>query len=277
MTALQLNSDATRGFAFVSHHHLSLGEGNFSHSAARIRKYGPHALIATELDDRYTIGSRSARDEATLSASLRLLESSPGASVLFGVDATLIDQDPRLHSAWPLLTRYPRISFHMPFVSKGASTTQRLVAGFFDAASRVQAVGDRVEMALVDDAFYRDKVYHVRTASSEAGYELRRRLPMLQRFQAFGYVHSVSTGNRPSHSAEHALVYRFRKRFQAQPASGRDPVLAMSCPRAQLMCGIFDLVHQERMDGYDDATDTSSDSEADEWESESQSDLRSCS
>jgi len=266
IAALRIRPETTHKFAFVSRHHLSLGEGNFSHAAARIRKHGPHALVATGLDERDTVAGRSAQDAAALEASLRLLEGSQGATVLFGVDATLIHHDPRLHPAWPLLTRYPRLSFHMPFVCKGASATDRLVAGFFAAASRVQDQGDRVDMALVEDAFYRDKVYRVRHASSEAGYELRRRRPVLQRLQPFGYVHSVSTGNRPSHSSEHALVYRFRKRFQPRPADERDSVL--SCPRAELMRGMFDLVHQERRA---DATDASSESEAEESESDSDS------
>lgn len=174
---------------------LLLGEGTLTYSEARLHKYGDgDVFIATEYASQRTIETRL--HGRRLPQRIAQIVAHADRRVYFDLDATRIDRDPRLHPRFPMLRRYSRIHFNLPYVPRSVEGTGDLVATFLLRARRLQIVGDRVYLGLVDksDHYHIDSVYRIRSASAAAGYQLVHKKHLYHRFTHHGYEHTTSVG-----------------------------------------------------------------------------------
>jgi hypothetical protein len=179
-----------------------LGEGDFSFSAAYLKKHQANAtlgqqMVATELSLSPKVVAdygQKAKDHIT---DLAL----NGVTVKFGVDAR------QIHTFFN--TRFRRIHFNFPNDRKSykGRTLPTIISDFFASARRLQDIGDKVLMALpketnIEKQPFRDSyIYKVYEAAAKHGYKLvKKRLFGSLRYP--GYQH-VITGQNASAPVAH--------------------------------------------------------------------------
>jgi hypothetical protein len=200
---------------------LLLGEGNFTYAYARAKKYGEEdVFIATEYESLLpTLMAR--KDSGSLEEwreRINFIQAGGLRQIHLGIDATQIHTDPQLHPNLPLLRRYSRIHFNLPYAHaanhdklESRAETRLLVYNFFQAASQVQRIGDRIYMALVANKWHLQTPYAIQTAAGGAGYVMKRRKKFLSRFKPDGYKHTTTHGSSSSECSRHAQEYIFHK------------------------------------------------------------------
>jgi len=251
---------------------LILGDNSRSFSMARLRKFPCETMVSTELlcplliGLQMVLGDRAALRKAARASSYpyQLPPGPPplpsaddhqaywfewlaaaawvlgtrvgrlraaGCVVMSGVDATKLDTDPRFRGQ-----HFPWIHFNMPY---GLHEASRLVHGVFISTSKLQRPGDRIYMALVDNAHHRDNIYDIEAATQAAAgcprrYVLSRKKKFIDRYASSeklgvdAYAHSNTLGNYHTgrHLVEQANEFIFRMQCNA---NGREYHRKLPC------------------------------------------------
>ena len=204
---------------------LLIGEGNFSFALALIhkhdRKFGhflnkslAHSIIATELNTElycsdcslqnmfspmnisYKIGQEPRCNNCLITANRIDKLRSMGAIVKLGIDGTKLHEIEEFKGM-------KRIHWNCPHNRSNHfnQTLPPIVSGFFKSCAKVQDMGGRVHLTLVQPIgqvdFYQGYIYDIVKAASLTGYVLiKKRLFSEGKYP--GYEHAMTGTNRPA-------------------------------------------------------------------------------